>query len=436
MANFFNFFGEGGGGGGFPGGHGHGHGEPDEPADTEKYYELLGAKKTATANEIKKAYRKQAMRHHPDKGGDENLFKEISKAYEVLSDEKKRGLYDKYGEKGVEAGGGGGGGGMDPGDLFSFFGGGGGGGGGRRGPRKGKDVLFRLKVGLEDLYNGANKKLRLTKQVICKPCDGEGGTGVAKCTTCKGRGVRVVIRQLGPGMIQQMQAQCDACDGEGEIIPPGKRCSSCRGEKVQKVKKTLEVHVEKGMRHGQKVVFRGESDEAPGISPGDVIVVLEQVEHEYFVRKTQHLFYKKKISLLESLTGFSHFIEHLDGRVLEVKSDPNTIYEPGCVKCVRDEGMPNERNPFIRGNMYIEYDVEFPSGGLSAAAKKQLAKVLPAGKPEKKPTTEEIEEVTLSNVDMDVEKQRWQEESRARGEAYDEDEQRPGQGEQASCRAQ
>merc|ERR1711935_573327 len=105
---------------------------------------------------------------------------------------------------------------------------------------------------------------------------------------------------------------CDECKDEGEIIPAGKRCEHCRGEKTQKVKKTLEVHVEKGMKHGQKVVFRGESDESPGIQPGDVVVVLEQNEHEYFVRKTQHLFYKKKISLLESLTGFSHYIEHLD----------------------------------------------------------------------------------------------------------------------------
>merc|ERR1719158_39012 len=302
--------------------------------------------------------------------------------------------------------------------------------------KKGKDVLFRLRVSLDDLYNGANKKLRLTKQVICKSCNGEGGTGVAKCATCKGRGVRVIIRQLGPGMIQQMQAQCEDCKGEGEIIPPGKRCSACRGEKTQKVKKTLEVHVEKGMKNGQKVVFRGESDEAPGIQPGDVIVVLEQAEHEYFVRKNQHLFFKKKISLAESLTGFSHFIEHLDGRTLEVKSDPDTIYEPGCVKAVRDEGMPNERNPFIRGNLYIEYEVEFPTETFGAAAKKALLKVLPAGRVEKRPSAEEMEEVALTNVDMEVEKRRWQEESRARGEAYDEDEGGHGQGQQASCRAQ
>lgn len=417
----FNFFGD----GGFPGQQ-----EPEEPADTDAFYNTLGVNKEASQNDIKKAYRKKAMRHHPDKGGDAELFKGITRAYEVLSDPKKREVYDKYGEKGLERGGDGGG--MDPSDIFSFFGGGG--GGGRRGPRKGKDVLFRLKVSLEDLYNGANKKLRLTKQVICKGCSGKGGKGVMKCPACKGRGVRVIIRQIGPGMIQQMQAQCDDCKGEGEIIPPGQRCGECRGEKTVKVKKTLEVHVDKGMRDGQKVVFRGESDESPGIQPGDVVVVLEQAEHEHFVRKSQHLFYKKKITLLQSLTGFTHYIEHLDGRVLRIESDENTVYEPNCVKCIRDEGMYSGTNQFLRGNLYIEYEVVFPDMPLTGNAKKQLMKFLPNGKQETTDVEEdEIETVILSNVDMNIERQRWQEEARGRGEAYDEDE---SGGQQTSCRAQ
>lgn len=423
----FNFFGD--GGGGFPG---H-HQEPEEPADTEALYEVLGIDKSADANQIKKAYRKKAMKHHPDKGGDEETFKKITKAYEILSDPKKRELYNKYGEKGVEQGGGGPGG-MDAGDIFSsFFGGGG--GGGRRGPQKGKDVLFRLKVSLDDLFNGASKKLRLTKQVICKSCNGKGGVGVKPCATCKGRGVRVVIRQLGPGMIQQMQVACDECNGEGEIIPPGKRCKECKGEKTLKVKKTLEVHVEKGMRHGQKVVFRGESDESPGIQPGDVIVVLEQAEHDYFARKRTHLFYKKKISLLESLTGFTHYIEHLDGRTLKIVSDENTIYEPNCIKCVKDEGMPTEKNPFLRGNLYIDYEVEFPTSPFTAAQKKQLAKVLPTGMQDEPEDDADIEECMLQNVDMNQEKRRWAQEAQTRGEAYDEDEDGHGP-QQASCRSQ
>merc|ERR1719498_594470 len=260
----FNFF----EGGGFPGGMPGGM-EDDEPANTTAFYETLGVSKTATPQEIKKAYRKAAMRHHPDKGGDPEKFKQISKAYEVLSDEEKRERYDKFGEKGLE----GGGGGHDASDIFSaMFGGGG--RRGPRGPRKGKDVLFRLKVTLADLYNGATKKLRLSKSLLCSACDGKGGSRVQTCVSCKGQGSKMMIRQIGPGMVQQMQVQCDRCDGKGECIAPGDRCRTCEGNKVIKTKKTLEVHIEKGMKQGSKIVFRQESDQAPGIIPGDVVVAL------------------------------------------------------------------------------------------------------------------------------------------------------------------
>merc|ERR1711871_873991 len=138
-----------------------------------------------------------------------------TKAYETLHDDDKRSLYDKYGEKGVERGGGGGG---DMDDIFSsFFGG----GGARRerGPQKGKDVLFNMKATLEDVYNGTSRKLRMSKQVVCKGCMGAGGKGAKKCVSCKGQGVKTVIRQLGPGMIQQMRVACSDCEGKGEIIP-------------------------------------------------------------------------------------------------------------------------------------------------------------------------------------------------------------------------
>jgi len=429
----FNFFGDGAGGG-----HGHGHGGgAEEEADTEKFYTTLGVSKDAGPSDIKKAYRKMAMKHHPDKGGDANVFKEISKAYEILSDPEKKGLYDKYGEKGVEQGGGGGGG-MDPSDIFSsFFGGGGGGGGRSRGPPKGKDVLFRLKVTLGDLYNGATKKLRLTKDTICKDCNGQGGKGVMVCTSCKGHGEKAVIRHVGPGMIQRMRVACDECDGAGEIIPPGQRCGGCKGNKTRKEKKTLEVFVEKGMKHGQKVVFRGESDEAPGIQPGDVIVVLEQGEHEFFVRKGNHLFYKKKITLAQALTGFTHHIQQMDGRVLKVVSDADTVYESNCVKSVKEEGMPWAKNQFVKGNLYIEYDVEFPKA-LTPAVKAVLLKQLPKGKKEAAvPKDSDIEEVALENVDMRMEQQRWKQEAQQSGGQYDEDEDggRPG-GQQASCQTQ
>uniref|UniRef100_A0AAZ3RW53 DnaJ heat shock protein family (Hsp40) member A2a n=1 Tax=Oncorhynchus tshawytscha TaxID=74940 RepID=A0AAZ3RW53_ONCTS len=201
-----------------------------------KLYDILGVSPTATENELKKSYRKLAKEYHPDKNpnaGDK--FKEISFAYEVLTNPEKKELYDRYGEQGLREGGGGGGG-MD--DIFShIFGGGlfgfmGGQGRSRNGGRRrGEDMVHPLKVSLEDLYNGKTTKLQLSKNVLCGTCNGQGGkTGaVQKCVACRGRGMRIMIRQLAPGMVQQMQSVCTDCNGEGEVINEKDRCKKCEG---------------------------------------------------------------------------------------------------------------------------------------------------------------------------------------------------------------
>jgi len=244
------------------------------------------------------------MTHHPDRGGNADTFKELNKAYEVLSDKNKRTLYDEGGEEALENGGAGGAGGADIFDLFGF-------GGGRRGGsnrvRKGEDVLFPLKVTLEDLYSGTSKKLRLTKNVICSDCRGKGGKDGtdAQCGDCKGRGVKMVVRQIGPGMIQQMQAQCGTCKGSGSLISEKDKCNKCSGEKTIKEKKTLEIHINKGMKHGEKIIFSGEADEAPETQPGDVVVVLQLTDHAYFKRDGCNLFYKKKYKFIRSVNRIS-----------------------------------------------------------------------------------------------------------------------------------
>jgi DnaJ family protein A protein 2 len=176
------------GGGGMP--------RQKKEVDNSKYYDLLGVDKKANENEIKKAFRKLAMKLHPDKGGDENKFKEVSLAYEVLSDPKKRDLYDKYGEDGLKEGGA-----HQAGDIFSqMFGGG---MRGPQGPRKVKAKTVQIEVQLADLYNGKEVSFEVNRQRLCAKCDGIGGsdkTAVQNCTACKGRGVRVMMQQLGPGM--------------------------------------------------------------------------------------------------------------------------------------------------------------------------------------------------------------------------------------------
>ncbi|KAH8054118.1 hypothetical protein JL720_14487 [Aureococcus anophagefferens] len=303
---------------GMPGGMG-GMGRQREPADTtalrgarrggtrviQRRFNVLGIQKSASATEIKKAFRKLALKKHPDKGGDPEEFKKIQAAYEVLGDEEKREKYDKYGLEGLEAGD------MPEGgmDVFDLFFGGGrrrrGGGGGKR---KAEDTVYPLKVSLEDLYNGKTAKLAITRSVM----KGEP----KKCTTCKGQGVVVQMRQIGPGMVQQLQTRCPDC-------PPG---SGGYRVNMKKERQVLEVNVDKGASHNTKLRFSGMGNESPNAEPGDV----------------------------------------LDGRQLLIQSKPGQIVRPEVqqgvpyVMCADGEGMPKHGNPFDKGRLFVLFTIIFP----------------------------------------------------------------------------
>jgi len=260
-------------------------GSSREPVDTTKLYETLEVEKGCEQKEIKKAYRRLSRTHHPDKGGDEHKFKEINAAYEILSDPDKRAAYDKYGLEGVSEDGAmpGGHGGESIFDLF--FGGGRGGGRGRSGPRKGPSVNHPLKVSLEDLYMGKTVKLAVNRKVIV----GE----VSECSGCDGRGMVTEVRQLGPGMIQQMQRPCHECKGQGHTA------------KTKSERKVLEVHVDKGMLDNEKVVFRNLADEHPNMETGDINFIVQEKPHDLFKRKGNDLLLVKEISLNQALCGFA-----------------------------------------------------------------------------------------------------------------------------------
>ncbi|KAF9365407.1 Type I HSP40 co-chaperone [Mortierella sp. NVP85] len=369
-----------------------------------KFYDLLEVKPDVNDSDLKKAYRKLALKHHPDKGGDHNKFQEISHAYEVLSDTQKRSVYDQYGEAGLSGDGPGAGGmgGLSPEDLFShFFGGGGGRGGRPSGPRRGKDVAHGLKVSLEDLYKGKTTKLALQKNVICEQCDGRGGKegAVKTCSTCNGQGFRVLLRQMGP-MMQQIQQPCGDCRGEGEMINPKDKCKGCNARKVTQVRKVLEVHIDRGMKDGRKIVFSGEGDQAPGTVPGDVVIVLEQKEHDRFKRRGDDLHYDAKIDLVTALAGGKIHIPHLDDRVLVVEILPGEVIKPGELKAVMGQGMPTERHHDF-GNLYIQFEIEFPSPNWTDISKiDQLRTILPP--PAELPALPKgahVEEVSLTEMD-------------------------------------
>lgn len=418
-------------------------GRAPKKSNNTKYYEILGVPKTAGQDELKKAYRKAAMKNHPDKGGDPEKFKELAQAFEVLSDPEKREIYDQYGEDALKEGMGGGGSGHSPFDIFEqFFGGGGSFGGSSRGYRqkKGEDVVHALKVSLEDLYNGTSKKLSLSRNVLCQKCKGKGSKSgnSGRCNGCHGSGVRTVTRQIGPGMIQQMQHVCSECRGAGEVISEKDKCPQCKGTKVVQEKKVLEVHVEKGMAHGQKITFQGEADEAPDTVTGDIVFVLQQKDHPKFKRKYDDLFVEHTLSLTEALCGFQFALTHLDGRQLLIRSNLGEVVKPGQYKAINDEGMPHRGRPFMKGRLYIQFNVEFPSSPFSADQCRSLEKALPprpisASQPSDM-DLDECEETILNDVNMEEEMRRKQHHHR-HGEAYDEDDDDEG-GPRVQCAQQ
>ena len=258
--------------------------------------------------------------------------------------------------------------------------GGRGGGGGGGGPRvkKGKPVLKTLKVKLEDIYNGKTAKMQITRDRICDTCAGKGSAkdgGVKTCDACNGRGMRTRMMQLGPGMYSQQTGPCDVCRGEGEMIKDKDRCKACKGNKVVKNKKFIEVEVAKGAPNGEQYVFGGESDEFPGIQPGDIVIQIEVDKHPIFERKGADLFMEKKISLCEALTGSQFAIKHLDGSEIVVQSAPGSIIKPGEIKVIEDKGMPFHKQSYKNGNLFVMFEIVFPKT-LGDAEQEMLRKVL------------------------------------------------------------
>jgi molecular chaperone DnaJ len=284
------------------------------------YYEILGVSRDTDSKEVKKAYRRIAMKNHPDRNPDdpkaEDIFKEATEAYEVLADEEKRANYDRFGHEGVNAGGGGGGaaGFSDIfGDVFGdIFGGGGGGGGRQRGPQRGSDLRYTLEIELEQAVHGSTAKIRIPTLVACKPCDGSGakkGSKPIACATCNGIGQ--VRMQQGFFAVQQA---CPNCRGKGSTI--SNPCSECHGQGLNEETKTLSVKVPAGVDTGDRIRLTGEGEASPnGGSTGDLYVQMSVRPHGIFKRDGKNLYCDVPISFADAALGGELDVPTLGGRV-------------------------------------------------------------------------------------------------------------------------
>lgn len=339
------------------------------------YYEVLGVEKSSSAEEIKKAYRKLAIKYHPDKNqGDkeaEEMFKEAAEAYDVLGDPDKKARYDRFGHQGMNGGGGAGGGFSNADDIFSAFGdifgdspfgdmfNRGSSRGGQR-MRKGTNLRIKLKLSLEEVANGVEKKIKVKRQIICSSCDGTGakdGKAFKTCGTCNGTGQ---VRKVMNTMLGQMvsAATCPTCNGEGKVITD--RCVACSGEGIQAEEEVIPIRIPAGVGEGMQLSMQGKGNYPQrsgkdGI-PGDLLIAIEEQEDQYLKRDGTNLHYELHISFADAALGTSVEVPTVGGKV-KIAVEAGT--QSGKIMRLKGKGL-KDLNGYVNGDQLIHINIWTP----------------------------------------------------------------------------
>ena len=355
------------------------------------YYDVLGLTNSATADELKKAYRKIAMQFHPDRNPGnkdaEEKFKEAAEAYDVLSTPEKRTQYDRFGHAGLSgSGAAGGSGGMRPEDIFSNFGdifgeevfsnlfGGSrqGGGGGRRQGTRGANLRIKLKMNFEEIANGANKKIKVKKNITCTLCNGNGAkdkSAIQTCSTCGGTGQ---VRRVSNTFLGQMQtvSTCPSCNGEGATIT--QKCGNCKGEGRVFGEETLSLDLPPGVQDGMQLSMNGRGNAGErGGPPGDLLLQIEEEKHEFLTRRELDVIYQLHLSFPDAVMGINTEVPTIDGKA-KIKIPAGT--QGGKIFRLKGKGFPAFQSSYEKGDELVEVLIWTPQN-LSHDEKEMIEKM-------------------------------------------------------------